>query len=118
MRFINSKVHGFLDYVVVFFLLASPYFFELPATTSIFTYILAGIHFVLTILTNFELGLFKLIPFELHGIIEVVVSLILVITAFLLGMVDNSLARNFYLVMALVVFLTWKFTDYNSVRKY
>ncbi len=118
MKFIDSKIHGFLDYVVVAFLLASPHLFNLPVTTSIFTYILAGIHFILTILTNFELGLFKLVPFEIHGTIEVVVSLLLVVTAFVLGVVDNEIARNFYLIVAAVVFLTWKFTNYNSFKKY
>ncbi|WP_291131657.1 hypothetical protein [Flavobacterium sp. UBA7682] len=118
MKIINSKIHGFLDYVVVAFLLVSPHLFNLPATTSLFTYILAGIHFVLTVLTNFELGLFKVVPFEVHGTIEVVVSILLVIAAFVLGVVDNSLARNFYLGIALVVFLTWLFTDYGSFKRY
>ncbi|MFA6273885.1 MAG: hypothetical protein WC662_01880 [Candidatus Paceibacterota bacterium] len=116
MKIINSKIHGFLDYVVVVFLLVSPHLFSLPAATSLFTYILAGVHFVLTVLTNFELGLFRIVPFEIHGSVEVVVSILLVIAAFVLGVVDNSLARNFYLGVALVVFITWLFTDYSSLK--
>lgn len=118
MKFINSKVHGFLDYVVVVYLLVSPGVFNLPEATSLFTYVLAGIHLVLTVCTQFELGLLKVVSFEVHGVVEFVVSLLLVVAAFVLGAIDSDLARNFYLVNAGIVFLTWLFTDYKSFEAY
>ncbi len=114
---LNSKIHGAIDYGVVLFLLLSPTLFALPDTTSKFTYALAVIHFFLTITTKFELGLFKIIPFKIHGMIELIVSLALVGVAFYLGNLEGDLARNFYLAFALAVFLTWLLTDYNSTSK-
>lgn len=117
IELLNSKIHGFLDYVVVVFLIASPHLFNLSATASLITYILASVHFVLTVLTNFELGLFKIVPFEIHGTIEILVSILLVIGAFVLGVIDSSVSRNFFLGVAAIVFLTWLFTDYGTIRR-
>lgn len=113
MKIINSRVHGIIDYLVVVFLLAAPGLFGLPETTALFTYVLGGIHLALTILTKFELGLIKLIPFPIHGWIELVVAIALVGVAFYLGSLEGELARNFYLGFAGAVFLTWALTDYK-----
>lgn len=114
---LNSKIHAAIDYGVVLFLLISPTLFGLPSTTALFTYLLAAVHFVLTITTKYEFGLVKIIPFNIHGIIELVVSIALVGAAFYLGNLEGDLARNFYLIFALAVFLTWLLTDYKSSSK-
>jgi len=111
---LNSKIHGAIDYAVVVFLLLSPTLFDLPEITSIFTYVLGVIHLLLTTMTKFEFGVFKLIPFRIHGIIELIVSLVLIPVAFYLGNLEGDVSRNFYLVFAIVVFLTWLITDYKS----
>ncbi|MEO5582663.1 MAG: hypothetical protein ABIR66_08215, partial [Saprospiraceae bacterium] len=102
--------------LVVLFLVLSPSLFHLPDFTSTFTYGLAAVHFLLTISTDFRFGVIKLIPFRIHGIIELLVSLLLVGVAFYLGSRENLLARNFYLFFAGAVFLTWALTDYNSKK--
>ena len=111
---INSKIHGIIDYGVVFFLWASPTLFNLPEFTAWFTYILGAVHLVLTICTKFEVGIIKLIPMKIHGMIELVVSISLIGVAFYLGGQDGVVARNFYLGFAAAVFLTWLVTDYKS----
>lgn len=111
---LNSRIHGAIDYGVVLFLFLSPSLFVLPEITSIFTYALGLIHLVLTMTTKFELGIFKIIPFRIHGIIELIVSLALIAVAFYLGNLEGDVARNFYLSFAIAVFLTWLITDYKS----
>ena len=111
---LNSRIHGIIDYVVVIFLLASPTLFALPELTTKFTYALGIIHLILTVSTNFELGFFKFIPFRIHGMIELIVSIALIGVAFYLGSCEGDLARNFYLGFGIAVFLTWLLTDYKS----
>ncbi|HXH99165.1 MAG TPA: hypothetical protein VNI52_02770 [Sphingobacteriaceae bacterium] len=111
---LNSKIHGAIDYAVVIFLLLSPTLFGLPGTTAIFTYVLAVIHLLLTVTTNFEYGLIRIIPFSVHGIIELIVSFVLIGVAFYLGNIEGDLARNFYLSIGAAVFLTWLMTDYKT----
>ncbi len=117
MKIINSKVHGIIDYLVVVFLLAAPILFNLPPTTTLFTFLLGGIHLALTLLTNTEMGLIKMIPFPVHGWIELIVALALVGVAFYLGGLEGDLARNFYLGFAGAVFLTWALTDYRALAE-
>ncbi|MEP1306938.1 MAG: hypothetical protein ABJK11_03610 [Balneola sp.] len=111
---LSSKLHGIIDYVVVVFLLASPSLFGLPEFTACCTYILAGIHFTLTILTDFELGLIKVIPFKVHGMVELIVSLALIGFAFYVGGREGDLARNFYIGFGIAVFLTWLISEYKK----
>lgn len=114
MKILNARIHGIIDYLVVIFLLAAPTLFNLPATTALFTYILGGIHLTLTLLTKTDLGLIKVIPFPIHGWIELVVAIALVGVAFFLGSLEGALAQNFYLAFAGAVFLVWLLTDYKS----
>ncbi len=114
MKILDPKTHGIIDYLVVIFLWASPTLFGLPPTTALFTYVLGGIHLLLTVSTRFPLGFLNLIPFQLHGTIELIVSLVLVGVAFYLGGEEGALARNFYLGFAAAVFLTWLVTDYGG----
>ncbi|MEO9885261.1 MAG: hypothetical protein ABJR05_08370 [Balneola sp.] len=111
---LSSKLHGIIDYVVVIFLLASPSLFGLPEFAACCTYILAGIHFTLTILTDFELGLIKVIPFKVHGMVELIVSLALIGFAFYVGGREGDLARNFYIGFGIAVFLTWLISEYKK----
>lgn len=111
---LNSRMHGAVDYGVVMFLLLSPTLFVLPTITATFTYVLGVIHLLLTITTKFELGILKIIPFKIHGIIELIVSLALVGVAFYLGNIDGDLSKYFYLSFAIAVFVTWLITDYKT----
>jgi hypothetical protein len=111
---LNSRIHGAVDYGVVMFLLISPIYFKLPEVTSKVTYALGIIHLLLTLSTKFELGLFKIIPFRIHGIIELIVSIALIGAAFFLGKLEGDLSKYFYLSFSIAVFITWLITDYNS----
>lgn len=111
---LNSKTHGMIDYGVVLFLWLSPTLFSMPSMTAKFTYLLGGIHLALTLLTNFELGVIKVIPFKIHGLIELIVSIALVGVSFYLGGIEGNIPQYFYLGFAAAVFATWAITDYKT----
>ncbi len=110
---INSKIHGIIDYLIVLVLLILPSLLNLPEITAIFTYTLGGIHLLLTLLTNFEVGLLKVIPFKIHGWIELIVSIALIAVAFYLGTIEGEFSRNLYFILAAIVFFIWLITDYQ-----
>jgi hypothetical protein len=85
---------------------------ESPLST--FTYALAGIHFLLTILTSFPLGLMKVIPFRVHGLIEVVVALALAGVAFWFKSNDSLTGFYFYLVLAAIIMVVFVLTDFKE----
>lgn len=113
MKFLSPKVHGIIDYLVVVFLLCSPTLFGLAGRIVTFTYVLAGVHLLLTILTNYEVGLVKLLPFPLHGLIELIVGVALVILSYTLFK-NNAAGKMFYLAFGAAVLLVWLVTDYKN----
>ncbi len=114
MKIISSKVHGILDYATVIFLLLSPGLFNMEGTLRTFTFVLAGVHFALTALTAFEVGLVKLIPFRIHGILEVVVSIALAGVAIWFRNDGNDLGFYFYAGLAIVIMVVFVFTDFKT----
>jgi len=79
MRFISTKIHGFLDYLVGVILVASPWIFKLNANSpegAIF--IVLGITaFAYSIFTNYELGLIRVLPVKFHLALDILSGLIL-----------------------------------------
>jgi len=116
MKVISSKLHAVLDYATVIFLLLSPSLFGMEGTLAKFTYVLAGVHFVLTALTAYEYGLANVIPFKVHGYIELVVAAALTGVAFWFRSNDSSTGFYFYLALAAVILMVYSLTDFSSAR--
>ena len=113
MKVISPKLHGIIDYLVVLFLFASPTLFAMPKDIATYTYILGTVHLLLTILTNYSYGIFRLIPLQLHGLIELVVGVGLIVVAYSLLSYDER-ARHFYTWFGIAVLVVFIFSDYNS----
>lgn len=114
MKPISPTIHGVLDYLMVpvFFLAPRLFGFDgLPATISM---VLAGVHLILTALTAMPLGLIKVIPFKVHGAIEVVVGLALIALPWILGFAQVNSARNFFLAVGIVILIVAMLTDWKS----
>lgn len=79
MRFISSKTHGVLDYLVGILLLVTPYvmgFYGSHIASNIF--IIMGVTLILySLLTRYEMGLVKVISFDLHLILDIVSGVVL-----------------------------------------
>lgn len=114
MKVINAKVHGYLDYLVVLIFLAAPSLLSLSMVPATISYILAGVHLALTLLTNFPLGIVKIIPLKWHGVIELIVGPCLVALPFVLGFAGQSLATAFYGTCGILIFVVWLLTDYQK----
>ena len=114
MKILSSKAHGILDYLLSAFLLLTPTLFQTEGMFCKITYVIGGIHLLLTILTRFELGLIKVIPFRIHGLIELVVSIALAGLAFWFHNEGNSFAYWYYLVLAITVLIVFIITDFTA----
>ncbi|MBB2146141.1 hypothetical protein GM921_11640 [Pedobacter sp. LMG 31464] len=113
MKIISPKVHAVLDYVVALFLIVAPNIIGLSTTAAIFSMVLGGIHFLLTLLTVFRGGAVKLVPFPVHGFIELVVSFtlaVLALTVFSKYKVDHF----YYAGLSVAIFVVFMLTDYKA----
>lgn len=110
-KILTPTLHGYLDYVTVVLFLAAPSLLGLTGMVGIFAYVLAIIHLAMTLLTDFPLGVYKLVPFHMHGWVERVVGPGLVLLSFVLGFAQT--ATSFYVLIGIVIILVGLLTDYQ-----
>lgn len=88
MKFVTKRIHAFLDYPVAFALIALPFVLGLGESNpvalslSVATGIAA---FVLTLLTDHHLGVFKVLSYKTHLTVDFMVALVFIIAPFALG---------------------------------
>lgn len=112
-RPITPRAHGIFDYAIVAIFLNAPMVFGFSGAPASTLYWLAGIHVLVTGITAFAYGMFKVIPFRIHRVIDLAVGLFLIAGPWLFGFSANAGARNFFLVMGIVSFAVVALTDYT-----
>lgn len=93
MRFIPTKVHGVLDYVVAIALILAPFIFGFSGVggAAVVIPIVLGIGlFVYSLFTRYELGVVKLIKMPVHLVFDVVASLFLIASPFIFGFINEA----------------------------
>lgn len=85
MKFITKRIHAFLDYPVALALMIFPFILGLGSSNplalqlSVATGIAA---LILTLFTDHHLGVFKIIPYKGHLLVDFIVGLTFVIAPF------------------------------------
>ena len=88
IRFITRKIHAILDYPVAFALLGLPFLLGLGSSHPLafwLSVVTGAAALVLTILTDHETGLIRVLPFSLHVAVDFLVGLTFVAAPFVLG---------------------------------
>jgi len=117
MKIISPRAHGYLDFLTVAIFLFAPTMLGLSQTPAIIAYILAVVHLIVTLTSDFPFGVVKLIPFTIHGWIERLVGPSLIALPFILGFSDEGTARNFYIALGIIIIAVGILTDYQGVVK-
>ena len=92
MRFIPTRFHAPLDYIVGVALIAAPWIFQFSEhTAATVVPIVLGIGLVVySLFTNYELGLWKVAPMAVHNVIDIVAGAVLAASPWLFGFADES----------------------------
>lgn len=85
MRFIPTRFHGILDYVVGLMFIVAPWLFNFSDVASAtWVMVVAGVLVLLqTIFTDFEVGLVRKIPMRSHLMMDFALGVILAISPWL-----------------------------------
>jgi hypothetical protein len=117
MKVITPRVHGYLDFLTVALFLLAPTLLGLSQIPAMLAYVLAIVHLIVTLTSDFPFGIFKLIPFTIHGWIERLVGPSLIALPFIAGFANEGIARNFYIGIGLVIIVVGILTDYQGVAR-
>jgi hypothetical protein len=92
MRFIPTKFHAPLDYIVGVALIAAPWIFQFSdVSAAAVVSIVLGIGLIAySLLTDYELGVWKVAPMAVHNVIDVVAGAFLAASPWIFGFADES----------------------------
>src|SRR5262245_17131468 len=88
MRFVTRKIHAYLDYPVALSLVALPFVLGLGASNPAAKWLAVATGmtaFILTLLTNHELGVIKVAPYWFHLAVDRLVGTAFIAAPFVLG---------------------------------
>ncbi len=114
IKVITPTVHSVLDYAAAIFLLLSPSLFGLSGVFAFGAYALGVAHLILTISTRSPGGLFEALSFQIHGLIELLIAIGMIISPWIFVFSDMAVERNFFLLFGIVMFVIWFLTRYVS----
>lgn len=106
MKFITKQIHAFLDYPVALSLIALPFLLNLGASNplAIGLSVATGIAaFLLTLLTDHQLGVVKIIPYKSHLIVDFMVAIVFLIAPFIFSF--EGLDAYYYWVIGATVLI-------------
>jgi hypothetical protein len=92
MRFIPTRYHAPLDYIVGAVLIAAPWIFQfsdIGAATAVSIVLGVGL-IAYSLLTNYELGVWKVAPMAVHNLIDIVAGALLAASPWLFGFADEG----------------------------
>jgi SPW repeat len=92
MRFIPTKFHAPLDYIVGVFLIAAPWILQFSEhTAATVVPVVLGIGLIAySLFTDYELGVWKIAPMAVHNLIDIVAGALLVVSPWLFGYADHT----------------------------
>lgn len=88
LRFVSRKVHAYIDYPVAVSLMSLPFLLGLGASNPLAKWLsvaTGAAAFVLTLLTNHELGVIKVLPYWFHVAVDRLVGVTFVVAPIALG---------------------------------
>lgn len=117
MRFLDPRIHAYLDYLYVVTLAAAPSLLSFAGIAATLCYVTAIAVLGLSLFTRYDLGLVKLIPFPVHGTIELIASIAFVACPWLFGFAEVEISRNFFVAAGALLFGVWLITDYRAAER-
>ena len=112
---ISPTFHAILDYAAVVLFAVAPTVFGLTGLAAVAAYIAAVAHLALTVVTRTGLGMFTIIPLRWHGLLELIVSLVLIVLG-IAAFGAEATARSFFVLVGMLLFGIWILTDYQDHR--
>jgi hypothetical protein len=118
--FVRPQVHGVLDYPLAAILIAGPLVLDFDYTAAtVIALALGGAATVLAVGTNWTTGIVKVIPPLLHGYVDVLATVALIVLPFAVGFSYRTNALLFYVIVGaggLAATLATRFESPRSLR--
>lgn len=116
MKFIDTKTHGYMDYLMGVFLIAAPWIFNLDpgAPEGIILIVLGAMAIIYSLITRYEMGMAKIISMKTHLTLDVLSGILLAASPWLFGFADRVYLPH--LILGIIEILAGLMTKTNPVN--
>jgi hypothetical protein len=92
MRFIPTRVHAPLDYIVGAGLIAAPWIFQFSehSTPTVLSVVLGIGLIAYSLFTDYELGVWRVAPMAVHNLFDIAAGAVLAASPWILGFADEG----------------------------
>jgi SPW repeat len=92
MRFIPTRYHAPLDYIVGALLIATPWIFQFSghAGATVVSIVLGAGLIAYSLVTDYELGVWKVAPMAVHNLIDIVAGTLLAASPWIFDFADDG----------------------------
>lgn len=102
-RLVPWLVHTAIEYAAAALFVLAPFLFGFDSTTAKVTSIVVGVVVLLVaLLTRGPLGVSKSLPVSVHGTLDYVLAVALVLAPFVGGFADDTAAVTFFVLLGVV----------------
>ena len=115
-RSIGPVSHALIDYVFAVLIAIAPRVIGFDGRQATWCYLFAALLLLLALATRYPLGVFRVVGFISHGVVELVLAVVLIALPWLAGFWAGVLSRNFYVGMGVLMLGVWALTDFRNVR--
>lgn len=114
MKILSPTAHGVVDVAFITVVAMAPIVLNLVPAVDIACFVMAGGYLALTLLTDFKLGLIRIIPLQIHGWLDLLTGVALLAVPFLFNFPQGSAERNLFWILGAVSIVTWLITDWKA----
>ena len=104
MKFVTKRIHAYLDYPVAVALMSLPFLLALGSSNTLALYlsVVTGVAaLVLTLFTDHHLGVFRIIPYNGHLLVDALVGIAFVAAPFIFSF--KGIDFYYYLINGIAV---------------
>lgn len=106
--------HGICDYAMVILLAMGPSIAGFTGRQATWSYLFAFLLLALTLSTRSPLGVFKIVSFHMHGAVELLIAVTLLVLPWVANFDRGIHSRNFYVASAILMLALWFLTDFRQ----
>ena len=110
-RSIGAVSHGILDYLFAILLAIAPSVVGFAGRQARWCYLFAAMLAAMAVLTQT-----KILRLALHGAVELLLAILMIVLPWVAGFERGVLSRNFYVFMGLLLIGLWALTDWRGRR--
>ena len=115
MNWLSPTAHGALDYALITFLALAPTAESATGAYALVCYGLAPVYLLVVLTTTDSMGVLAIIPYRVHGWLELVSGLVFVASPFLFSFyAANPMASLFFMLFGGGLLLLWGVTDWSG----